>query len=133
MGLNTETLRCGTAVITGAASGFGREFAIACARLGMRLCLTDVNVVGLEETGALTKLAQSELLLQRCDVSSAAEVEAPAQATHTRFGDVRRLFNNAGVLAAGPLWKATPEDWSWVLGVNLMGVAHGNFRRTGRS
>ena len=31
----------------------------------------------------------------------------------------------AGVIAAGPLWKATPQDWAWVLGVNLMGVAHG--------
>lgn len=125
MSLNTETLRGGTAVITGAASGFGREFAISCAQLGMRLCLTDVNTVGLEETAALTKLPQSDLLLQRCDVSNAAEVEALAQATYARLGDVRLLFNNAGVLAAGPLWKATPEDWSWVLGVNVLGVANG--------
>lgn len=124
-GLNPEILRGGTAVITGAASGFGREFAISCARLGMRLCLTDVNIPGLEETAALTGLPQSALLLQRCDVSNADEVEALAQATYDRFGDVRLLFNNAGVLAAGPLWKATPEDWSWVLGVNLMGVAYG--------
>lgn len=125
MDLNAESLRDGTAVITGAASGFGREFAVTCAQLGMRLCLTDVNASGLEETAALTKLPQSDLLLQRCDVSSAAEVEALAQATHERFGNVRLLFNNAGVLAAGPLWKATPEDWSWVLGVNVLGVANG--------
>jgi NAD(P)-dependent dehydrogenase (short-subunit alcohol dehydrogenase family) len=35
------------------------------------------------------------------------------------------LFNNAGVAVLGPVWQATPDDWAWVMGVNLMGVVHG--------
>jgi NAD(P)-dependent dehydrogenase (short-subunit alcohol dehydrogenase family) len=35
------------------------------------------------------------------------------------------LFNNAGVVAVGPAWTTTAEDWQWVLGINLMGVVNG--------
>ena len=43
----------------------------------------------------------------------------------TEFGGAQLLFNNAGVALAGPIWTSTEQDWSWALGVNLMGVAHG--------
>ena len=114
-----------TAVITGAASGFGRELALLCAAAGMRLVLTDVDAAGLDRTLSLAGIAPDRALLQRCDVARADEVQALAVAAHRRFGAVHLLFNNAGVIAAGPLWKATPQDWQWVVGVNLMGVAHG--------
>ena len=113
-----------TAVITGAASGFGRELALLCAAAGMKLVLTDVDAAGLERTSALAGVPDG-VLLQRCDVSRADEVDRLAQMAHQRFGAVHLLFNNAGVIAAGPLWKATPQDWAWVFGVNVMGVAHG--------
>lgn len=112
------------AVITGAGSGFGRELALLCAQAGMRLALADVDAAGLEATQALLS-AGTESLLQRCDVSKPEQLEALAQATYSRFGAAHLLFNNAGVFAAGPVWSSTPQDWEWVLGVNLMGVVHG--------
>lgn len=114
-----------TAVITGAAGGFGREFALRCAEAGMRLALTDVDAEGLETTLSLTGLSRDRALLRVCDVASADAVDALAAETHRRFGAVRLLFNNAGVIAAGPVWKATAQDWAWVVGVNLIGVANG--------
>lgn len=114
-----------TAVITGAASGFGRELALQCAALGLNLVLTDVDEAGLERTRELAGLDDGCVLLQRCDVGDAAGVDALAAAARARFGGVHLLFNNAGVIAAGPLWKATPHDWTWVFNVNVMGVAHG--------
>jgi NAD(P)-dependent dehydrogenase (short-subunit alcohol dehydrogenase family) len=114
-----------TAVITGAASGFGRELALQGAALGLNLVLTDVNAEGLAQTQALAGLPDARVLLQRCDVADAAAVDALAAAARARFGAVHLLFNNAGVIAAGPLWKATPQDWAWVFGVNVMGVANG--------
>jgi NAD(P)-dependent dehydrogenase (short-subunit alcohol dehydrogenase family) len=42
-----------------------------------------------------------------------------------RFGAPHFVFNNAGVGAGGLIWENTTQDWEWVIGVNLMGVAHG--------
>ena len=114
-----------TAVITGAASGFGREFALLCAASGMRLVLTDVDEAGLRRTLELTGMSPERGFVQRCDVSSAQDVDLLADAARARFGAVHLLFNNAGVLAAGAVWKATAQDWAWVFGVNVMGVANG--------
>lgn len=115
----------GTAVITGAASGFGREFALLCAAEGMRLVLADVDERGLQETVTLTGLSAERIHAQRCNVADAEDVERLATQAMQRFSRVHLLFNNAGVIAAGPLWKATPHDWQWVFGVNVMGVANG--------
>jgi len=52
-------------------------------------------------------------------------MEALAKATLQRFGVPNFVFNNAGVGAGGLIWENTAKDWEWVVGVNLMGVAHG--------
>lgn len=111
------------AVVTGAASGIGRELALACARRHMKLVLADVDVDGLSATKAL--MGSCDVRTQRCDVSSPEDVQSLADLAFEQFGNVHALFNNAGVAALGPVWSATPEDWKWVLGVNLLGVAYG--------
>lgn len=111
------------AVVTGAASGIGRELAMACARRGMKLVLADVDADGLSATRAL--IPDCDARVQRCDVSSLGDVQSLADLAFEQFGNVHVLFNNAGVAALGPVWAATAEDWNWVLGVNLLGVAHG--------
>lgn len=113
------------AVITGAASGFGREFALACACKGMKVVLADVDAKGNAETLAAVRALGVEAEAIRCDVSKAADVEAVAKLADERFGGTHLLFNNAGVSAMGPIWTTTLEDWEWTLGINLMGVAHG--------
>jgi NAD(P)-dependent dehydrogenase (short-subunit alcohol dehydrogenase family) len=111
-------------VITGAASGIGRELALACAREGMRVVLADVDRNGMQQTAAL--LAPGTQSLQvTCDVSKAEQVEQLATQAYARFGAVHLLFNNAGVAVSGPLWTATVEDWQWSFGINVMGVAYG--------
>ncbi|EYS87469.1 hypothetical protein CF68_02875 [Cupriavidus sp. SK-4] len=112
-----------TAVITGAGSGIGRALAAACAARGMRLVLADLQRPALEETAELA--GQADALLCITDVSDAQAVEVLAQRTFEATGDAALLFNNAGVLASGPAWKLSPQDWTWILGVNLMGVVHG--------
>lgn len=119
-----KQLRGKVAVITGAASGFGRELAILCAGEGMRLVLADIDAQGLAETEARLPPG-GESLRVLCDVAKAESVEQLAQQTYGRFGAAHLLFNNAGVSPVGPAWTATLEDWQWTLGVNLMGVVHG--------
>ena len=112
------------AVITGAASGFGREFAIRCADEGMKVILTDIDTGGLDTTVALLKPGTESLVIGS-DVSSADSIEHLARSTYDRFGACHLLFNNAGVGTAGPIWTATLDDWKWTLGINVMGVVHG--------
>ncbi|MFC3106648.1 SDR family oxidoreductase [Undibacterium arcticum] len=113
------------AVITGAASGFGREFALLGAKLGMRLVLADVQQDALERVKAELEAQGAQVLAQVCDVRKADAVQALADATMARFGAVHLLFNNAGVGSGGLIWENTQADWEWVLGVNLWGVIHG--------
>jgi len=114
-----------TAVITGAASGFGLELARLCAGRGMNVVLADVQADALARAQQELAALGAPLLPVRLDVSKAAEVETLATATLERFGAPHLVFNNAGVGAGGLIWEHSTADWEWVLGVNLMGVAHG--------
>lgn len=114
-----------TAVLTGAGSGFGLECARIGARLGMNLVLADVQQDALDKAAAEMTAAGAQVLAFRLDVSKAAEVEALGAAVLARFGAPHFIFNNAGVGAGGLIWENTLKDWEWVIGVNLMGVAHG--------
>ena len=114
-----------TAVITGAASGFGLEASRIAARLGMNIVMADVQRDALDAAAAEISALGAPVLAFRLDVSKGAEVEALGAATLARFGAPNFVFNNAGVGAGGLIWETTPKDWEWVIGVNLMGVAHG--------
>jgi NAD(P)-dependent dehydrogenase (short-subunit alcohol dehydrogenase family) len=113
------------AVITGAASGLGREFSGVAAGLGMELVLADVDAHGLERASDELQDGGAEVLAMVCDVRKAAHVEELADAAMARFHGVHLLFNNAGVGAGGLIWENSVADWEWVLGVNLWGVIHG--------
>lgn len=113
------------AVITGAASGFGLEFARVGAARGMKLVLADVQAEPLEQARAEMEAAGAEVLAMLCDVRKSEQVQALADKTMERFGTVHLVFNNAGVGSGGLVWENTEQDWEWVLGVNLWGVIHG--------
>jgi NAD(P)-dependent dehydrogenase (short-subunit alcohol dehydrogenase family) len=113
------------AVITGAASGFGKEFANIGARLDMRLVLADVQMDALQAVQADLQAAGASVVTIRCDVRRAEDVQAMADVAMKEFGAVHLLFNNAGVASGGLVWENTQVDWEWVLGVNLWGAIHG--------
>ncbi len=113
------------AVITGGASGFGREFARIGARLKMKLVLADVQQDALDATRAELEAQGAQVLAMRCDVRKAEQVQALADAAMQRFGAVHLVFNNAGVGSGGLIWESSLADWEWVLGVNMWGVIHG--------
>jgi len=113
------------AVITGAGSGLGREFALTAGGLGMKLVLADVQADALERTTDELLAQGVEVLAMVCDVSKGAHVQELADAAIARFHGIHLVFNNAGVGSGGLVWESTEADWEWVLGVNLWGVIHG--------
>jgi len=120
-----KTFKGRTAVITGAGSGFGLEASRIAARLGMNIVMADVQQDALDTAAAEIEALGAPVLKFRLDVSKGAEVEALGAAAFARFGAPHFVFNNAGVGAGGLIWETTLKDWEWVVGVNLMGVAHG--------
>ena len=114
-----------TAVLTGAGSGFGLECARIGARLGMNLVLVDVQQDALSAATQEMQATGAQVLPFKLDVSSASQMEAMGAAVLARFGAPHLVFNNAGVGSGGLIWENSVKDWEWVLGVNVMGVAHG--------
>lgn len=120
------TLQAGqTAVITGAASGFGLELARLGAKKGLKLVLTDVQQDALDAVVAELTAAGAQVAALRGDVSRGEDIQALADLCMERFGAPHIVINNAGVAYGGLIWEAAPRDWEWVLGVNLWGVIHG--------
>jgi NAD(P)-dependent dehydrogenase (short-subunit alcohol dehydrogenase family) len=111
------------AVITGGGSGIGASLARACAAAGMRVVVVDVN----EERAAsvAAELPDGTAVARAVDMSDADAVQALADFAFDRFGAVHLLCNNAGVSPAGRIWDFTDEEWRWLLGVNVQGVANG--------
>jgi NAD(P)-dependent dehydrogenase (short-subunit alcohol dehydrogenase family) len=114
------------AVVTGAASGIGRGMAQSFVAAGMKVVLSDVEQTRLATTCAELQAAGADVHAVVADVSKPDQVSALAEQSVRRYGAVHVLCNNAGVgTSARPSWDAPLDDWTWVLGVNLMGVIHG--------
>ncbi len=120
-----DELQGRVAVITGGASGMGLAFAHRFAAAGMKVVLGDIEEPALDAAVAGLREGGAEVLGVRCDVSDADSVHALAAATEEAFGAAHVICLNAGVAGSGALHEQSLADWQWILGVNLMGVAHG--------
>ncbi len=110
------------ALVTGGGSGIGRATALAFAREGARVVVSDVVVDGGEETVLLVKAAGGDASFVAADVSKATDVEQMIRRTVETYGQLDCAHNNAGILRGGPLHKTSEEEWNEVLAVNLTGV-----------
>lgn len=113
-------------VVTGGASGIGRALANAFLDEGAKVVISDVEQAALDKTA--TELGEKGGTVRAIvsDVSKPESVDALAEAVFKEFGACHVLCNNAGVSVPNSnVWDTTPNDWQWVLGVNLRGIAHG--------
>jgi NAD(P)-dependent dehydrogenase (short-subunit alcohol dehydrogenase family) len=112
--------------ITGAASGIGRAAALAVARRGGRLFLTDINAAGLEETAALAREAGGEVAASRAlDISSYEAVKAFADEIQAAHGAMQVVMNIAGIALYAAVEDTTHRHWQKLIAVNLWGPIHG--------
>lgn len=113
------------AVITGAANGFGVEFAKECANREMKMVLADIDEENLTKVGQQIKDMGAEVVTVVTDVTLYEDVQNLAKVTMNSFGQVDLLFNNAGVVVAGPSWEVPVNDWDWIIGANLNSMIYG--------
>ena len=114
----------GTAFITGAASGIGRATAERFAKEGWWIGAADLDERGLERLRA--DLGPDRCRTWRLDVTDAGRFEAVAgEFAEATGGQLRLLFNNAGIATAGFFDEIPLEAHRKLIEVNLLGVIHG--------
>ncbi|PAY10024.1 short chain dehydrogenase [Bradyrhizobium sp. UFLA03-84] len=116
------------ALVTGGGSGIGRATAIAMAREGARVAVSDLSKDGIEETVALINAAGGQSIAIQGDVTDEADVANMVARTVSAFGRIDCAFNNAGVAgrSVGPpgqrIHELTQSSVAKMFSVNLMGV-----------
>jgi 3-oxoacyl-[acyl-carrier protein] reductase len=108
------------AIVTGAASGFGRGIAECFAREGARVVVADINAAGAEQ---VANAIGSGALAVSCDVSVKSDVDALVRTAEDRLGGIDIMVNNAGTTHKnGPLMGVSEEEFDRIYSVNVKSI-----------
>lgn len=112
------------ALITGAASGIGRESAILFAEEGAKVVVADYAVAEGQETVKKIQDASGVAIYVKADVSKSSDIKGMIDSTVKAFGRLDILFNNAGIQGSNRVCIAdlTEEEWDKVMDINLKSV-----------
>jgi NAD(P)-dependent dehydrogenase (short-subunit alcohol dehydrogenase family) len=114
------------ALVTGAGSGIGRAVALAYAREGARVIVSDIRSEGGQETAGMIARDFGDAHFVQGDVRSPRDAAQLVAAAVERYGRLDVACNNAGIGgSAAPLHECADEDWREVVDVNLLGVFYG--------
>jgi 3-hydroxybutyrate dehydrogenase len=108
------------AVITGAASGSGKEIARVYRREGAKVVIADLDQVGAESTAA--ELGGNDAIGVAMDVTNEATVETAMTKAVSAFGRIDVLVSNAGIQIVAPLEELAFAQWKLMLAVHLDGA-----------
>lgn len=115
-----------TAIVTGGATGLGKEFVLSLAREGVNICFTymheDEHPELLVETVKST--TNVEIVAVKTDLSDEQSRENLFATCIDRTGNADILVNNAGIWLSGYVTEITPQDWDKVMNINLKAVFH---------
>jgi len=109
------------AIVTGAKQGMGRTHALALAKAGAKVVVSDINEQECQKVVEEIKKLGKRAIAVKCDVSNKQEVDALIQKTIQAFGKVDILVNNAGICPFKPFLEMSEEEFKKVIDVNLKG------------
>lgn len=120
----TENLAGKVALVTGGASGIGQATALAFARAGARVAVSDINAAGGEETVRAIERGKGVATFVKADVTKESEVVTLIDRVVAAYGQLDCAHNNAGLLGKPLVQMADYEEETWdrVIAVNLKGV-----------
>jgi len=111
-----------TAIVTGAAQGIGKAIALALAKQGANVVVSDVNLEEAQKTSKEIEALGVKSIAVKCNVADAAEVDALVKQAQAAFPTIDILVNNAGVTRDNLMMRMDEKDWDLVLDVNLKGA-----------
>ena len=116
------TFKGKTALVTGAAQGLGREIAVAFAKNGASLVLSDVQYP--EETARAVQEAGARWMAVQADITDEEQVKTIAARAISEYGNMDILINNAGVsqLSYTATEDLSKTEWDKIIGINLTGT-----------
>ena len=109
-------------LITGAAGGLGREFALTFAKMGAKIAIADMNTEGGVETA---KRISKNALPLTVNVSNEESVKKMVEQVVKKWGRIDILINNAAIYAGlerKPFYEIEEAEWDKVMNVNIKGV-----------
>lgn len=113
------------AIITGAARGLGRVFAMRFAQEGAKLMIVDTDTEGLANTAKEVEGARGIVAMLKVDVSKEEDTLRMVDETIKKFGQISILVNNAAIYAGlqlKPFYEITPDEWDRSMAVNIKGA-----------
>jgi len=110
------------AVVTGAKQGIGKGIALALAKEGVKVIVSDINLEDSQLVVDEIIAAGGQAAAIKCDVSSRAEVDTMILKAKEEFGSLDILVNNAGIFPFISLEKMSENDWDKVMDVNIKGI-----------
>src|SRR5437660_8590862 len=111
-----------TAIITGAASGIGKDIALVFAREGAKVAIADLNKDAADATANEIKAGGGQALGVMMDVTSEKAVNDGVAAAVAAFGGVDILISNAGIQIVHPLEEFSYAEWKKMLAIHVDGA-----------
>jgi 3-hydroxybutyrate dehydrogenase len=116
------SLKGKVALVTGAASGIGREIALTYARSGAKVVIADLNKQGSDAVAAEIAKAGGTAMGIAMDVTSEADVDNGTDAAVKAYGSVDILVSNAGIQIVHPIEEFPYADWKKLIAIHLDGA-----------
>jgi len=116
------SLKDKVAIVTGAASGIGKEIARQFLAEGAKVAIADINIAAAEAVAAEFDSSGATTFGVSMDVTDEAQVDAGVEAVVAKFGGVDVLVSNAGVQIVAPIEDFKFSDWKKLLAIHLDGA-----------
>ncbi len=110
-----------TAIVTGSRRGIGRSIALALAKEGASIIVSDIDLNDCQKVVDEIKGLGRHGLAIKCDVTSKTEIDEMVKKAVAEFGGIDILVNNAGIVGFSPFLELSEADWDKMISINLKG------------